>query len=70
MLLKRCAAFLRMANDAVAWHSRRCYALQNNLIFVAIGNLSAAAAQEALPAQDALTAFFTVIILSKRLSWP
>ena len=47
-----------------------CYALQNNLIFVAIGNLSAAAAQVLYQLKTLSTAFFTVIILSKRFSWP
>ena len=42
-----------------------CYAVQNNLIFVAIGNLSAAAAQVLYQLKTLSTALFTVALMKK-----
>ena len=42
-----------------------CYALQNNLIFLAISNLSAAAAQVLYQLKTLTTAFFSVVILGR-----
>ena len=47
-----------------------CYALQNNLIFVAITNLSAAAAQVLYQLKTLSTAFFSVAILRKTFRIP
>ena len=45
-----------------------CYAIQNNLIFVAISNLSAAAAQVLYQLKSLSTAFFTVVLLHRTFS--
>mmetsp|Transcript_8818 Transcript_8818/g.29058 ORF Transcript_8818/g.29058 Transcript_8818/m.29058 type:complete len:293 (+) Transcript_8818:130-1008(+) len=42
-----------------------CYAMQNNLVFVAISNLSAAAAQVLYQLKTISTAFFTVLLLRR-----
>ena len=42
-----------------------CYALQNNLVFLAISNLSAAAAQVLYQLKTLTTALFSVLLLSK-----
>ena len=42
-----------------------CYALQNNLVFLAISNLSATAAQVLYQTKTLSTAFFTVILLGR-----
>ena len=47
-----------------------CYALQNNLIFVAISNLSAAAAQVLCQLKTISTAVFTVLLLGKTFRGP
>ncbi len=47
-----------------------CYAIQNNLIFVAISNLSAAAAQVLYQMKTLSTAFFTVILLRRSFRGP
>ena len=47
-----------------------CYALQNNLIFVAISNLSAAAAQVLYQLKTISTAVFTVLLLGKTFRGP
>jgi len=47
-----------------------CYALQNNLIFLAISNLSAAAAQVLYQMKTVSTAFFTVVLLGRRYKIP
>ena len=49
-----------------------CYALQNNLVFLAISNLSAAAAQVLYQTKTLSTAFFTVVLLGrtfKKVQW-
>ncbi len=45
-----------------------CYTLQNNLLFVAISNLSAAAAQVLYQAKTLSTALFSVLLLRKSFS--
>ena len=50
---------IRLAVPAV------CYALQNNLVFVAISNLSAAAAQVLYQTKTISTALFTVVVLGR-----
>ena len=47
-----------------------CYAVQNNLVFVAITNLSAAAAQVLYQLKTLSTAFFSVTILGKSFRIP
>lgn len=42
-----------------------CYAIQNNLVFLAISNLSAAAAQVLYQTKTLSTAFFTVLLLGR-----
>ena len=42
-----------------------CYALQNNLVFLAISNLSAAAAQVLYQLKTLTTALFSVILLGR-----
>lgn len=42
-----------------------CYAVQNNLVFIAISNLSAAAAQVLYQLKTLSTAFFTVVLLGR-----
>ena len=45
-----------------------CYAIQNNLIFVALSHLSAAAAQVLYQLKSLSTAFFTVVLLHRSFS--
>ena len=47
-----------------------CYAIQNNLLFLAISNLSAAAAQVLYQMKTLSTAFFTVVLLGKTFHAP
>jgi UDP-sugar transporter A1/2/3 len=47
-----------------------CYALQNNLIFVAISNLSATAAQVLFQLKTISTACFTILLLGKSFRGP
>jgi len=49
-----------------------CYTIQNNLVFVAVSNLSAAAAQVLYQTKTITTALFSVLILGKvfrKLQW-
>jgi len=60
------------------WHDRvvtsqlsipaLCYTIQNNLVFLAVANLSAAAAQVLYQSKTLSTAFFSVLLLSKKFS--
>lgn len=60
------------------WHDREvtsrlsipaiCYTIQNNLVFMAVANLSAAAAQVLYQSKTLSTAFFSVLLLSKKFS--
>ena len=47
-----------------------CYAIQNNLIFVAVSNMSAAAAQVIYQLKTLSTALFTVVLLGRSFRWP
>ena len=46
-----------------------CYTLQNNLIFLALSNLSAASCQVLYQPKTITTARFSVVLLGKRFGW-
>jgi len=46
-----------------------CYTLQNNLIFLALSNLSAASCQVLYQTKTITTALFSVVLLGKRFGW-
>ena len=47
-----------------------CYAVQNNLIFISLSNLSATAAQVLYQLKTISTAFFTVVLLGRSFALP